>query len=83
MSEQFANLCAIRPAIPTNIMTYNQNAEVLIEWDQPDDNGSPITHYTIFIQTKQNTYEQELNNCDGTDSDIVSTASCVVTLADL
>lgn len=56
MSDEYSMLCAIRPAIPTDIITYNLNADVVIEWTAPDNNGSPITSYTIWIQTKDGQY---------------------------
>lgn len=75
-SEQMDLLCAIKPDIPTNILTFNNNADIDIQWTVPYDNGSPITAYTIFIQTSTFTYEEETNQCDGTDAAIVSSATC-------
>jgi hypothetical protein len=48
-----------------------------VTWIEPNNAGSPITHYTIWIrQSDKVTYSLELTNCDGNDSDIVSQTSC-------
>jgi hypothetical protein len=71
-SATLSLLCAIKPSIPSGIISYNVNANVVIEWTAPADNGSPITAYRIVIETNSGTYSEELNNCDGTDSTIVA-----------
>lgn len=82
-SDTFSILCAIRPGIPSNILTVNSNENVVISWTAPTNNGSPITAYTILIETNIGTFVEEPNNCVGSDAIIVSSLTCTVTLADL
>jgi hypothetical protein len=53
----------------------------VISWTPGSANGSPITAYRIFFKTATNSYVEELSNCNGSDTDIVSTQSCTVPLA--
>lgn len=54
-----------RPAKPTT--TWNiATDEVTITWVAPDDGGSAIISYTVYIQESDgNTYTTELQYCDG------------------
>lgn len=56
-SEPFEILCAIKPGIPTGILTVNNNAQIDVSWTAPSENGSPITAYQIFIKTSIDTFE--------------------------
>jgi hypothetical protein len=54
----------------TAVDELNQN--IMISWNEPDNNGSPITSYTILIRgSDPNFFATDLINCDGTDSTII------------
>jgi len=55
----------------------------LIDWVAPNDLGSVITDYNIYIKMQNGTYGLELNDCDGTVSGIVSGTSCTVLVSTL
>lgn len=51
---------------------------VLVQWTEPNDNGSPILGYKVYIrQSDDVTYTQETANCD------VSATQCEIPIADL
>jgi hypothetical protein len=57
---------------------------VTIDWFAPDDGGSPITSYTIFIRHSDGvSYSEELVHCNGADSIIVAATECNVPVATL
>lgn len=43
-------LCAFIPDPPLSISTSNDLDQVLIAWNDPIDNGSPITGYQVFVR---------------------------------
>lgn len=46
-------------------------------WNPPEDGGSAITAYTIYVLTSDSvTYATELTNCNGLSSSIISSKSC-------
>lgn len=55
-SDAVSILCAMRPQTPLPPTTVNFNANVVINWVAPVENGLPITAYTILIRKKDNTY---------------------------
>jgi hypothetical protein len=56
----------------TTVDELNQN--IMILWNEPDNNGSPITSYTVLIRgSDPNFFATDLNNCDGSDSTIIDT----------
>lgn len=59
-----------KPKTPTTTVN-GENVEV--SWDSVYDGGSPLTRYTISIlQSDGTTYSEDLTNCDGSDSTIMS-----------
>ena len=72
LSEALTLLCAIKPSAPTNVLTTNVGPDALVTWTPGSANGSPITAYRIYIKTASNTYVEELTNCDGSSSEVVS-----------
>ena len=51
----------------------------MISWSAPDNGGSAITSYTIYIQTSDlTTYLTELIYCDGSLEIVMSQLSCNV-----
>jgi hypothetical protein len=51
-----------KPALPTT--TINSNY-VDIDWVEPNNNGSPITGYKIFIRQDNLIYSIDETDCDG------------------
>lgn len=50
-------LSAYIPEAPVTVTTANENDYVIVDWSDPDFNGSPITSFSIFIrQHDQVTY---------------------------
>jgi hypothetical protein len=56
---------------------------VIIDWVAPNDNGSPITSYRIRIKQKDTVFEEELTNCDGLESDLVTNTQCIIPILTL
>ena len=51
----------------------------MISWIAPDNGGSAITSYTVYIQTSDiNSYKTELTFCDGSIVTIISQLSCTI-----
>lgn len=76
-------LAAQEPAQPLAPITTFQRETVLIEWVAPNDLGSPITAYNIYIKKSDGTFSLELNDCDGTDTTIISDTACTVLVSTL
>lgn len=54
--------------------------DVIISWTEPDNGGSPITSYTVYIRESNGvTFTTELSYCDG--SDYVETRQCTIPVA--
>jgi hypothetical protein len=51
---------------------------VTITWVAPDNGGSPITSYTIYIKKADGTFITQLEHCDGSDTTIRDSTTCVV-----
>ena len=47
-------------------------SKVKIAWLNPDDRGDTITSYQILIKKKDSSFAEDLNNCDGSDSTIMT-----------
>jgi hypothetical protein len=73
-------LAAIKPDPPTNVISQNVGSDAEICWTEPYDRGSPIFAYKIYIKTVTNTYEQQLDHCDGSDPAIVVASCCTIPL---
>lgn len=68
--SDFSNIVSIlaaqEPDIPDPPSTVFNFDHVTVSWFAPDNAGSPITAYSIFIrQNDMITYSLELSNCDG------------------
>lgn len=73
---------AVAPEQPDAPILTNSGQDIVISWVAPDDNGHAITSYTILLQHSDgSSYSEDLVNCDGTDSTIVSAAACTVPLS--
>jgi len=80
-SLEVSILAAQIPAVPATPVTtwYRESDEVVVSWVAPDNGGSPITSYTIYIrQSDGTTYTTELTYCDGSDLTILQAAQCTI-----
>ena len=55
-SEVVTILCATHPSRPDVPTTTVDGNEVIVEWEAPADNGTPITAYQIFFRKSDDTY---------------------------
>ena len=62
-SEVIKITTAAVPMTPLAPTTTLINDEVIIKWAAPDDNGSPITSYTILVRKSDLTFAADLKNC--------------------
>lgn len=77
-------LCAWVPFTPTTPTTTVVANQVIIAWNAPNQNGSPMLGYQILIRNRDNGYDEQLVNCNGkTDPGIISLANCTVPLVSL
>ena len=82
-SDEVAILCATapdQPAVPSTSVFENT---VVVQWDAPADNGTPILGYHLYLKKQDGTYAEELTDCDGSSSQIVADTSCTVPLSTL
>jgi predicted aconitase with swiveling domain len=73
-------LVATAPSKPFTPMTSVSGNLGVITWVAPNENGSPITSYKIYVKTKAGTYSQDLINCDGSSVTIVTNTACSIPL---
>lgn len=64
-SETVQILCASAPAKPAAPTTTIVNNEVILDWDEPADNGMPLTGYYVYIRQSDLSYIIDLSVCDG------------------
>lgn len=80
-SDTITLLNAFKPEAPITISTTISGPNVIIQWSDPVDNGSPITGYRIHIRENGSTvYTQESVECDGTNADVIANRQCIVSL---
>lgn len=53
---------------------------MIIDWVAPSDQGSSILGYRVYIRALDLDYKQELTQCDGSLTDIISATQCAVAL---
>ena len=73
------------PAAPTTLLDVNN---VIIDWNSPSANaesayGAPILGYQIYIRWQDGTYSQDLRNCDGSNSVIITNTMCTIPITSL
>jgi hypothetical protein len=66
-----------------SIQTVNQGTQVLISWDYPDDSADTIIQYSIQIRQSDGLTFTETVECDGSNTLVVSSRSCLVNLSTL
>ena len=49
-----------------------------IDWDEPNNRGSAITGYKVYIKKHDGTFDLELSSCDGADPTIMAATSCTI-----
>jgi hypothetical protein len=80
-SESIDLLCATKPAVPLAPTTTTVNDQVVISWAEPDDMGSPITNYKVFIRQANHVFTQEQVYCEERSQLILSLKACTVPLS--
>ena len=52
---------------------------VTVYWQEPETNGAEVISYTIYLRTSDDvTYVTELDNCDGSDAQILLYKMCTI-----
>lgn len=70
-----------KPDAPTTTIVGDN---ILIDWTAPNDNGLPITFYTVYIQKADPAfYSLDLVNCDGASSAVMQATQCSIPITDL
>ena len=78
-SDPFAMLCAIEPDVVVAPTTTIYLDKIIVDWTAPNDHGSPITGYKVYIlQHDKITYTEEAIACVGTSSDVILATSCQI-----
>lgn len=81
-SNEVSILAASNPAQPAAPTTQVSGLNVIIDWTPaPDDNGSPITSYKVFIRQNNLIYSEELVNCNGSLADVMVPTQCSVPIS--
>ena len=81
-SADFIILHATAPETPSAPSTTNSATDVYINWSAPDSNGASITSYTVTIlQSDGSTFSEDIVNCDGSDSTILTARQCKIPLS--
>ena len=82
LSQKVSVLAAEAPAQPDSPTTTISGDTVEITWLTPVTNGSPITSYRVTLRQSDGvTFTEDIANCDGSLSAIVSSQSCQVPIA--
>jgi hypothetical protein len=56
---------------------------VIFEWDEPVNNGKPITGYDVYIRKDDLSYIVDTSVCDGGDATVVTNTQCTLLLNQL
>lgn len=78
-SEIFYILCATVPDPPVAPLTVTVASDVTISWALPNENGSPITSYKVFLRAHDGVYIQETVHCAAT-PEMVQGRTCTMPL---
>jgi hypothetical protein len=78
-SEVFYILCATVPDPPVAPLTVTVASDVTISWQLPNENGSPITAYKVYLRAHDGVYIQETVHCSST-TEMVAARSCTMPL---
>jgi hypothetical protein len=77
-------LAAQRPDTPAAPTTVIDNLNVIIDWVAPNEQGSQILGYMIYIRkVDEVTFGVDAQNCEGSMPEIISATQCTVPIATL
>jgi hypothetical protein len=65
-----------QPVVPTTEFDYADNT--IINWTAPDNQGSEILSYTIYVQKGDLSYDTVLAYCDGSNQAIRDALTCTI-----
>jgi hypothetical protein len=71
-SAQLQLVAGFKPEIPAPPTTTVIANNVIIKWVAPTTNGATITSYRISIMQKDGSFSEDLDDCNGMDSDFVT-----------
>lgn len=80
LSAEVIILCAAKPDSPTTPTTTVVFDKVVLDWEAPNDNGTPITKYEVYIRKADLLYVVDATTCDGSDYDTIVITECTVLL---
>jgi hypothetical protein len=81
-SAEFFILCGTVPDAPVAPTTTTVASDVIVTWTAPNNNGSPITGYKIYLQGSGGSYIEEATHCPSS-STLVTARSCTIPLTSL
>ena len=82
-SSSVSILCATVPSQPTPPSTTVVNSDVIFDWEKPNENGTPITEYKVYIRKADLTYVFDNSLCDGRSQAVIDSTQCTVPLSSL
>ena len=76
---------AAKPSTPvTPTTSVISNTAVTIAWTPPNNGGSAITSYTVWIRQSDGvTFSTELTTCNGASASVLAAASCTIPISTL
>ena len=80
LSEEFSLLCATKPLQPAAPTTARVNENLVVQWTEPNTQGTPIIGYKVYIRAADQTYIHESANCLGYLEVVISTQQCSIPL---
>jgi hypothetical protein len=82
-SSETSILCATVPSKIQTPTTTNAGPNIIFDWDEPSNNGLPITLYKVYIRKADLVYIIDPFSCDGTSSSVIVNSQCSVPIANL
>ncbi len=84
-SSEVVIRAAARPSTPVAPTTsVISNTAVTVLWTPPNNGGSAITSYTVWIQQSDGiTFSTELTSCNGANASVLAAASCTIPISTL
>lgn len=83
-STELIVLSGFVPFQPDPPTTRVSGAFVVIEWQAPTSNGSPIISYKIEVRHSDFlTFSEDVSNCDGTQLSVITATACSIPLSTL
>lgn len=74
-------LCAQAPSKPAAPITHLSGTKVIVTWQQPLDQGSPLTKYSVYLKQNDGVMTLALGDCDPLSSLLLTSLTCSVTSA--